>query len=105
MATIPLAYGEDGRRQDRKEQAANEELRRTVKEDREAARHAHEQELVKQREADANRFKGMEKSKERYRQVLREREAAKTRSPQEQAQVREQRRVEASAKSGKQKGK
>jgi hypothetical protein len=47
--------------------------------------------MSKQREAVATRLSEMEKSKERYKDVVTEREANEKRSPQEKEQVREQR--------------
>lgn len=86
---------------DRQDEIHNEELRRAVAADREAAKLAHEQEMAKQREADTQRLETIEGSKERYKEVLVEREANEKRTPQEKEQVREQRQAEKSQKSEK----
>lgn len=94
------SLGEEPAMRDRQDEIKNEELRRAVAGDREAAKLAHEQEMLAQREADAKRLADMDKSKERYKDVITEREANEKRSPQEKEQVRQQ-RAESSKKNEK----
>src|SRR5688572_9030239 len=75
LGTASSAFCEEPVIRDRQDEIQNEELRRAVAADREAAKQAHEQEMAKQREADTQRLENIEGSKERYKDVVTEREA------------------------------
>jgi len=104
MSGVPvLSIAEERVVRDRQSEIQNEELRRSVAADRQAAKQAHEQKMAKQREADTQRLKSIDGSKTRYKDVITERQADEKRTEREKEQAREQKRAEKSHKDEKQK--